>query len=74
MAAVVERQRLPVGRLVARGVVRQPPLIGAKQLLNVRAVSLPAAGGILAAGALLLGLWAVVVTLRQKRTPAIPAV
>jgi copper chaperone NosL len=56
------------------GMSYQPPLIGAKQLLNFQAVSLPAAGGILAAAALLLGLLAVVVTLRQKQSLAVPAV
>jgi copper chaperone NosL len=56
------------------GMSYQPPLIGAKQLLNFRAVSLPAAGGILAGGALLLGLWAVAATMRQQRASRAAAV
>lgn len=48
------------------GMSYQPPLIGAKQLLNFQAVSLPATGGILAGVALLLGLLAVVLTVRQN--------
>lgn len=49
------------------GMSYQPPLIGAKQLLNFRAVSLPAAGGIVAGVAFLLGVLAVVLTVRQSR-------
>lgn len=52
------------------GMSYQPPLIGAKQLLNFRALSMPATGGVLAGVALLLGLLAVVLTLRQNRAPA----
>lgn len=49
------------------GMSYQPPLIGAKQLLNFRAVSLPAAGGIIAGVAFALGLYAVVRTLRMRQ-------
>jgi copper chaperone NosL len=48
------------------GMTYQPPLIGAKQLLNFKAVSVPAAGGILAGIALVLAAVAVLLTLRQK--------
>lgn len=49
------------------GMSYQPPLIGAKQLLNFRAVSLPAAGGIVAGVSFLLGSFAVALTVRQSR-------
>jgi copper chaperone NosL len=49
------------------GMSYQPPLIGTKQLLNFQAVSLPAAGGILAGIAFVLGLVAVVLTVRRGR-------
>jgi len=49
------------------GMSYQPPLIGARQLLNFRAVSLPATGGIVAGVSFLLGLFAVVLTVRQSR-------
>ena len=49
------------------GMTYQPPLIGAKQLLNFRAVSLPALGGILAGVALVLALAAVVLTWRDHK-------
>ena len=49
------------------GMSYQPPLIGTKQLLNFQAVSLPAAGGILAGIAFALGLIAVIQTVRQSR-------
>ncbi|HEY6088629.1 MAG TPA: hypothetical protein VD771_02450 [Gemmatimonadaceae bacterium] len=48
------------------GMTYQPPLIGAKQLLNFRAVSLPATGGFLAGVALVLALSAVVLVWRQR--------
>jgi copper chaperone NosL len=49
------------------GMSYQPPLIGTKQLLNFQAVSLPAAGGILAGIAFVLGLFAVIQTVRWSR-------
>jgi len=49
------------------GMSYQPPLIGARQLLNFRAVSLPAAGGMLAGLAFALGLYAVVRTSITRR-------
>lgn len=49
------------------GMSYQPPLLGTKQLLNFQAVSLPAAGGILAGLAFVLALIAVVQTVRQGR-------
>jgi hypothetical protein len=49
------------------GMTYQPPLIGAKQLLNFRAVSLPSVGGILAGVALALALAAVVLAWREQK-------
>ena len=57
----------PAAILQIPGMSYQPPLIGAKQLLNFRAVSLPATGGILAGMAFLLGVIALVLTVRQSR-------
>lgn len=57
----------PTAIIKIPGMSYQPPLIGAKQLLNFRAESLPAAGGILAGVALLLACVAVVMTMRQSR-------
>ena len=49
------------------GMTYQPPLIGAKQLLNFRAVSLPSLGGILAGMAMVLALAAVVLAWRERK-------
>jgi copper chaperone NosL len=49
------------------GMTYQPPLIGAKQLLNFRAVSLPSLGGILAGVAMALALTAVVLAWRERK-------
>jgi copper chaperone NosL len=49
------------------GMTYQPPLIGAKQLLNFRAVSLPSVGGILAGVALALAVAAVVLAWREQK-------
>jgi copper chaperone NosL len=49
------------------GMTYQPPLIGAKQLLNFRAVSLPSIGGILAGVAMALALTAVVLVWRERK-------
>jgi len=49
------------------GMTYQPPLIGAKQLLNFRAVSLPSTGGILAGVALALAVAAVVLAWREQK-------
>jgi copper chaperone NosL len=43
------------------GMSYQPPLFGAKQLLNMRTTSLPHAGGILAGMSLILCIWAVII-------------
>ena len=48
------------------GMTYQPPLIGAKQLLNFRAVSLPSVGGILIGVAMALALAAVVLAWRER--------
>ena len=48
------------------GMTYQPPLIGAKQLLNFRAVSLPSLGGILIGVAMALALTAVVLAWRER--------
>lgn len=55
------------------GMSYQPPLLGTKQLLNFQAVSLPGVGGILAGLAFLLGLVAVIETLRRSRATSISA-
>jgi copper chaperone NosL len=53
------------------GMSYQPPLIGAKQLLNFRATSWPAAGGALAGLAMLLAIAAAFLVWRERRrTPA----
>jgi copper chaperone NosL len=49
------------------GMSYQPPLIGTKQLLNFQAVSLPGIGGILAGVAFVLGVFAVILVVRQSR-------
>lgn len=49
------------------GMTYQPPLIGAKQLLNFRATSWPALGGVLAGMALALAVAAVVLAWREHR-------
>jgi copper chaperone NosL len=49
------------------GMTYQPPLIGAKQLLNFRAVSLPSAGGILAGVAIALAVAAAVLVWRERK-------
>ena len=49
------------------GMTYQPPLIGAKQLLNFRAVSLPSIGGILAGVAIALAVAAVVLAWRERK-------
>lgn len=49
------------------GMSYQPPLLGTKQLLNFQAVSLPGTGGILAGVAFVLGLFAVIQTVRESR-------
>jgi hypothetical protein len=48
------------------GMNYQPPLIGSKQLLNFRATSLPAAGGVLAGVALAVGVFALFGDRRQR--------
>jgi len=54
------------------GMTYQPPLIGAKQLLNFRATSWPAPGGILAGIALALAVLAVVLVWREHRLSSAP--
>lgn len=49
------------------GMTYQPPLIGAKQLLNFRAVSLPSTGGILAGVAIALAVAAAVLVWRERK-------
>jgi hypothetical protein len=49
------------------GMTYQPPLIGAKQLLNFRAVSLPSIGGLLAGLAMALAVTAVVLAWRERK-------
>lgn len=52
------------------GMSYQPPLIGAKQLLNFRATSWPSLGGILAGVAIALAVAAVVLAWREQRARA----
>lgn len=49
------------------GMTYQPPLLGAKQLLNFTAISWPATGGVLIGIALALGIVALVLSLRARR-------
>ncbi|MEO8579595.1 MAG: hypothetical protein ABI469_05055 [Gemmatimonadales bacterium] len=49
------------------GMTYQPPLIGAKQLLNFRATSWPSLGGILAGVAIALAVAAVVLAWRERK-------
>jgi len=56
----------PTAAIKIPGMSYQPPLIGSKRLLNFRAHSWPAAGGIAAALAGLVGAVAVFVELRRK--------
>lgn len=53
------------------GMSYQPPLIGAKQLLNFRATSWPAVGGILVGLAMALALTAVFLAWREKRRASV---
>lgn len=55
------------------GMSYQPPLIGTKQLLNFTATSLPAAGAYLAFLSLGLGLVAVVLDRKPRRSPVLAA-
>lgn len=50
------------------GMTYEPPLIGAKQLLNFTAISLPAAGAIMLGIAFLLGAYALFVSVRAARS------
>ncbi len=49
------------------GMTYQPPLIGAKDLLNFRAVSMPASGGWIAIASFLIGVLILIFELRRKR-------
>ncbi|HET7622196.1 MAG TPA: hypothetical protein VFK39_09870 [Gemmatimonadaceae bacterium] len=49
------------------GMSYEPPLIGAKQLLNFTAISLPAAGAVLLGLAFLLGAYALFISVRAER-------
>ena len=55
------------------GMSYQPPLIGSKQLLNFTATSWPGLGGIAAGLAFVLGVAAVVLTVRARRAAFPPA-
>jgi hypothetical protein len=56
------------------GMSYQPPLIGSKQLLNFRATSIPAGGGYALIASLAMGVLAVVIDGRGRRTAASRAV
>jgi copper chaperone NosL len=49
------------------GMTYQPPLIGAKQLLNMRTISFPYIGGVIAMMSLLIGMFSMVKEIRQRR-------
>jgi copper chaperone NosL len=49
------------------GMTYQPPLIGAKQLLNFRATSWPSVGGLLAGVAMALAVVAVILAWRERQ-------
>lgn len=53
--------------IVIPGMTYQPPIIGTKQIANFTATSFPAAGGILAGVAFLLGVVALVIAYRRSR-------
>jgi len=54
------------------GMTYQPPIIGARQLLNFTAISWPATGGVLIGLALLAGVAALVISLRATRAARAP--
>jgi nitrous oxidase accessory protein len=54
------------------GMTYQPPIIGARQLLNFTAISWPATGGVLIGLALLAGVAALVISLRATRAGRAP--
>jgi len=56
--------------IVVPGMTYQPPLIGTKQLLNFKATSLPATGGLLAGVSFALAIGAIVMSYRRGRTGA----
>jgi copper chaperone NosL len=56
--------------IVVPGMTYQPPLFGTKQLLNFRATSLPAAGGIAAGLSFALAVGAIALSSRRARTGA----
>lgn len=60
----------PTAAIQVPGMAYQPPLIGSKQLLNFRASSWPASGGLALIASLLLGIG---VYLRERRGRAGPA-
>jgi hypothetical protein len=61
----------PTAAIRVPGLSYQPPLIGAKQLLNFRAISVPAVGGYFAIGAIALAVaLSVVEYQRPRRKPA----
>jgi copper chaperone NosL len=52
------------------GMTYQPPLFGAKKLLNITATSYPAAGGLMSMAAVVMGGLAILVDGRRKRSSA----
>ena len=56
--------------IVVPGMTYQPPLIGTKQLLNFKATSLPAMGGLLAGVSFALAIAAIVISYRRARVGA----
>lgn len=58
--------------IVVPGMTYQPPLIGTKQLLNFKATSLPATGGLLAGVSFALAIGAIGVSYRRVRAGVAP--
>ena len=56
--------------IVVPGMTYQPPLIGTKQLLNFKATSLPATGGLLAGVSFVLAIGAIALSYRRGRAGA----
>jgi copper chaperone NosL len=58
----------PMAAIKIPGMSYQPPLIGTKQLLNMHTTSLPASGGWLVFFSIMLGISAVLIHFKKKKT------
>lgn len=61
----------PTAAIKVPGMAYQPPVIGSKQLLNFRATSWPALGGLALMASVALGVGALVLDRRRRRHPAV---